>query len=129
MQMLVLFAWFCTTAYVQNEIVGFALLSFSIGCELKLSDTKLSALASISYVGLLFSAHFAGYKVDSSGRRTWMIYSLVLAMIASIVSALMPVFRLILFWRFLNSVWLVNLIFFDFSLIYFNLQHYWSLSQ
>lgn len=128
MQILVLLAWFCTTAYVQNEIVGFALLSFSIGCELRLSDTKLSLLASISYVGLLFSAQFAGYKVDSSGRRTIMIYSLLLAIIASIVSAFMPVFRLILFWRFLNSVLLVIFICYDFSLMYFNLQHYWSLS-
>lgn len=109
--MLVIFAWICTTAYIQNEIVGFAVLSFSIGCEFRLSEIKLSALASISYVGLLFSAHFAGYKIDSSGRRTIMIYSLFFSIIASIASAFMPFFKLILFWRFLNSVLLVIVIF------------------
>lgn len=111
MQMLVIFCWICTTAYVQNEIVGFAVLSVSIGCEFRLNEIKSSALASISYVGLLFSAHFVGYKVDSSGRRTILIYSLFLSIIASIVSAFMPVYNMILFWRLLNSILLVIFIF------------------
>ncbi|XP_030570429.1 putative transporter svop-1 isoform X2 [Drosophila novamexicana] len=104
MQALMVFTCSLTCVFLNDEIMGVGLVAVDIACEFSLSNKQLSLLSIAAFVGLILTSHYSGYLTDKIGRRKIMLYSMVLAMVSSIISILMPSFYYFLFWRFMTGL-------------------------
>ncbi|KRF84523.1 putative transporter SVOPL isoform X2 [Drosophila virilis] len=104
MQALMVFTCSLTCVFLNDEIMGVGLVAVDIACEFSLSNNQLSLLSIAAFAGLILTSHYSGYLTDKIGRRTIMLYSMVLAMVSSIISILMPSFYFFLFWRFMTGL-------------------------
>lgn len=111
MQALMVFTCSLTCVFLNDEIMGVGLAAVDIACEFSLSNKQLSLLSIAAFVGLILTSHYSGYLTDKIGRRKIMLYSMVLAMVSSIISILMPSFYYFLFWRFMTGLLWVRLSF------------------
>jgi len=107
-QLLILFGCSFTMIYIINEIMGISIMAISIACEFNLTHTEVFLLTSAAFLGMILSSHYSGYKSDQIGRRASMLYTLLLSLISSIISLVMPIFYGFLFFRFLTGLLLVS---------------------
>lgn len=85
-------------------MVCYSVLALSIGCEFTFKSGEVAILVSSAFLGCLLTGPYAGYKTDLVGRRKACLYSLALSVLASIGSALMPNFVLLVIFRLLTGL-------------------------
>lgn len=68
------------------EIIGMTVVMFSADCDLKLTVTQQGLLGSIGYFGIILSSHAMGFSADTWGRVKTIRISLLLSVVASLIS-------------------------------------------
>lgn len=91
----------CISQFNLRSIEGF-LLPVS-QCDLKLTTSQKGILASVSYIGIIFSSHLWGFLADTKGRRSVIFPTLFVSSLVSIASSFVQNFYQFAILRFLSG--------------------------
>ncbi|XP_049842899.1 synaptic vesicle glycoprotein 2A-like [Schistocerca gregaria] len=104
--------------YVLVTVCGFCLISMifeslaaayvtpAAQCDFDMTSFEKGFLSGTIYVGMIVSSHLWGFVADTRGRRQVLLVTLALNFVCSVAAALMPTLPLLIFFRFLNGVWI-----------------------
>ncbi|XP_049770493.1 synaptic vesicle glycoprotein 2A-like [Schistocerca cancellata] len=104
--------------YVLVTVCGFCLISMifeslaaayvtpAAQCDFDMTSFEKGFLSGTIYVGMIVSSHLWGFVADTRGRRQVLLVTLALNFLCSVAAALMPTLPLLIFFRFLNGVWI-----------------------
>uniref|UniRef100_A0A034VLN2 Synaptic vesicle glycoprotein 2B n=1 Tax=Bactrocera dorsalis TaxID=27457 RepID=A0A034VLN2_BACDO len=88
---------------VMAETMGISMVMPMVKCDLAATQAEQGLLASAGYFGVVMSSHIMGFLADTCGRVRTLRYSLVLATVATIISAFSVNTWMLIAFRFLNG--------------------------
>uniref|UniRef100_A0A0A1XB01 Synaptic vesicle glycoprotein 2B n=1 Tax=Zeugodacus cucurbitae TaxID=28588 RepID=A0A0A1XB01_ZEUCU len=88
---------------VMAETMGIGMVMPMIKCDLAATQAEQGLLASAGYFGIVLSSHIMGFLADTCGRVRTLRYSLLLAAVATIISAFSVNTWMLIAFRFLNG--------------------------
>ena len=89
-------------AFIELTSINFVLSVAE--CDLGLTSKNKGVLSAIGYIGVILSSHIWGFLADTKGRRMMLIFSLLIAFSATVVSSLANNFLFIVFLRFIHGI-------------------------
>ncbi|XP_071098545.1 synaptic vesicle glycoprotein 2C-like [Haliotis cracherodii] len=100
--LLLLCGWAVSSDAVEVLSVSFLLPSAS--CELKMTSSHKGWLSAIVFVGMMVGGYFWGSLADKGGRRSILLWSLMVNGIGGLLSSVSQVFWLFLLMRFISGI-------------------------
>jgi MFS transporter, VNT family, synaptic vesicle glycoprotein 2 len=82
------------------ETLGISFVFPVAECDLQLTTMHKGVLSSITSIGIIVSSHVWGFLADRKGRKSVIVYTLVLSFVASFISSLSTSFGMLVVCRF-----------------------------
>ncbi|XP_076258288.1 synaptic vesicle glycoprotein 2A-like [Rhynchophorus ferrugineus] len=101
-----LFILLATGGCLMCVIIETMCMSFiipSAQCDLNLTLTEKGILASVSFLGVMFTSQIWGYLADTRGRRNVLLFSLISSSLISMICCIVPWAWLLILLRFING--------------------------
>ncbi|XP_022215427.2 putative transporter svop-1 isoform X2 [Drosophila obscura] len=108
MQVFIFFSCAIIQMYVTNEQLGLTVIVAGATCDLGIHDHRLSWLYATIISGQIVISPYMGYKADEIGRRRLLLITLILSLVFSLLSALMPDFWSFLVMRFIVGIFVTG---------------------
>ncbi|KRK01489.1 synaptic vesicle 2-related protein [Drosophila yakuba] len=90
MQFIILFCCFLMQIWMTNEQLGFGVVIAGASCEMEIHDRRLAWLLAANFSAQMISCFIWGELADLYGRRRVIGFASIVAIIFSLISALMP---------------------------------------
>lgn len=74
-------------------------------CDLGLSTAQQGFINSVAYIGIIVSAHFWGFIIDTWGRKNTLQLTLAMSLVCSVTSSFAVNSWMLIVFRFLVGIW------------------------
>jgi MFS transporter, VNT family, synaptic vesicle glycoprotein 2 len=83
--------------------MGMAIIIPAAKCDLQLTSQQTGLLTSISFLGIMVSAHLWGFLADTQGRKKIILYTMLLSNLCTVISSLSVNFDMLIVSRFFTG--------------------------
>ncbi|CAB3248042.1 unnamed protein product [Arctia plantaginis] len=88
------------------EVVGNSVVLPAAQCDLGISDGMQGIIAAIPFIGIVLTAYFHGYLIDTRGRKKMAVMTSLAAGCTGFLTAFMPNLALFAFFKFITALWI-----------------------